>query len=31
VFPRGDAASLMFGVNRENKITGIALTSMAGA
>ncbi len=29
-FPRGDAASLMFGFNREGKITGITLMSMAG-
>jgi hypothetical protein len=29
-FPRGDAASLMFGVNSEGKITGISLMSMAG-
>ena len=29
-FPRGDAASLLFGFNREGKITGIALMSMAG-
>jgi hypothetical protein len=30
VFPRGDAASLMFGFNAEGKITGISLMSMAG-
>jgi hypothetical protein len=30
VFPRGDAASLMFGFNEEGKITGINLMSMAG-
>jgi hypothetical protein len=30
VFPRGDAASLLFGFNVEGKITGIALMSMAG-
>jgi hypothetical protein len=29
-FPRGDAASLLFGFNAEGKITGIALMSMAG-
>jgi hypothetical protein len=29
-FPRGDAASLLFGFNGEGKITGIALMSMAG-
>jgi hypothetical protein len=29
-FPRGDAASLLFGFNAEGKITGIALISMAG-
>lgn len=29
-FPRGDAASLMFGFNKGGKITGIALLSMAG-
>ena len=29
-FPRGDAASLLFGFNKEGKITGIALMSMAG-
>ena len=29
-FPRGDAASLLFGFNAEGKITGIALLSMAG-
>jgi len=30
VFPRGDAASLLFGFNAEGKITGINLMSMAG-
>lgn len=30
VFPRGDAASLMFGFNTEGRITGISLLSMAG-
>jgi hypothetical protein len=30
IFPRGDAASLMFGFNAEGKITGISLMSMAG-
>jgi hypothetical protein len=30
VFPRGDAASLMFGFNAAGKITGINLMSMAG-
>ena len=25
IFPRGDAASLMFGLNTEGKITGISL------
>ena len=30
VFPRGDAASLLFGFNAEGKITGISLMSMAG-
>jgi hypothetical protein len=29
-FPRGDAASRLFGFNAEGKITGIALMSMAG-
>jgi hypothetical protein len=29
-FPRGDAASLLFGFNTDGKITGIALMSMAG-
>lgn len=29
-FPRGDAASLMFGFDKAGKITGIALLSMAG-
>lgn len=30
IFPRGDAASLLFGFNSEGKITGISLLSMAG-
>ena len=30
VFPRGDAASLLFGFNGQGKITGISLLSMAG-
>ena len=30
LFPRGDAASLLFGFNRDGKITGISLMSMAG-
>ena len=30
IFPRGDAASLMFGFNTAGKITGITLMSMAG-
>ena len=30
VFPRGDAASLLFGFNAQGKITGISLLSMAG-
>ena len=30
VFPRGDAASLLLGLNTEGKITGISLMSMAG-
>jgi hypothetical protein len=30
IFPRGDAASLMFGFNHEGKITGVSLMSMAG-
>jgi hypothetical protein len=30
IFPRGDAASLLFGFNAEGKITGISLTGMAG-
>ena len=29
-FPRGDAASLMIGLNSEDKITGLSLMSMAG-
>jgi hypothetical protein len=30
VFPRGDAASLLFGLNTKGKITGISILSMAG-
>jgi hypothetical protein len=30
LFPRGDAASLLFGFNATGKITGISLMSMAG-
>lgn len=30
LFPRGDAASLLFGFNPEGKITGVSLLSMAG-
>ena len=30
LFPRGDAASLLFGFNAQGKITGITLMSMAG-
>jgi hypothetical protein len=30
VYPRGDAASLLFGFNAEGKITGISLMGMAG-
>jgi hypothetical protein len=30
VFPRGDATSLLLGLNTEGKITGISLKSMAG-
>jgi hypothetical protein len=30
VFPRGDAASLLFGFNAEGKITGVTFLSMAG-
>jgi hypothetical protein len=30
IFPRGDAASLMFGFDAEGKITGVAIMSMAG-
>ena len=30
VFPRGDAASLLFGFGAEGKITGIGVESMAG-
>jgi hypothetical protein len=30
VFPRGDAASLLFGCDRTGKITGVSLLGMAG-
>jgi hypothetical protein len=30
IFPRGDAASLLIGLNTESKITGISFLSMAG-
>jgi hypothetical protein len=30
LFPRGDVASLLFGCNRDGKLTGVSLTSMAG-
>jgi hypothetical protein len=30
VFPRGDAASLLFGFNGAGKITGVAIMTMAG-
>jgi hypothetical protein len=30
LFPRGDAASLLFGFNQDGKITGVSLMSMAG-
>ena len=30
IFPRGDAASLLFGFDAEGKITGIGVESMAG-
>jgi len=30
IFPRGDAASILFSLDRDGKITGIALMSMAG-
>jgi hypothetical protein len=30
LFPRGDAASLLFGLNVKNQITGVSLLSMAG-
>jgi hypothetical protein len=30
LFPRGDAASLLFGFNTKNQITGVSLLSMAG-
>src|SRR5271169_6034322 len=30
IFPRGDAASLLFGFDAEGKITGVGVESMAG-
>jgi hypothetical protein len=30
LFPRGDAASLLFGFDAQGKITGVAIMSMAG-
>jgi hypothetical protein len=30
IFPRGDAASLLFGFDAEGRITGVAIMSMAG-
>jgi hypothetical protein len=30
LFPRGDAASLLFGFNQDVKVTGVSLMSMAG-
>jgi hypothetical protein len=30
VFPRGDAASLLFGFDAQGKIAGISLMSMTG-
>jgi hypothetical protein len=30
IFPRGDAASLLFGFDAEGKITGVGIMSMAG-
>ena len=30
IFPRGDAASLLFGFDADGKITGIGIMSMAG-
>lgn len=30
LFPRGDAASILFGFDAAGKITGVAITSMAG-
>lgn len=30
LFPRGDAASFLFGFNQQSQITGISLMSMAG-
>jgi len=30
VFPRGDAASLLFGFDVEGKITGVGIMSMTG-
>jgi hypothetical protein len=29
VFPRGDAAAMLFGLNAEDKITGVDIVSMA--
>jgi hypothetical protein len=30
IFPRGDAASLLFGFDTAGKITGVGVESMAG-
>jgi hypothetical protein len=30
IFPRGDAASVLFAFNMAGKITGIGVTSLAG-
>jgi hypothetical protein len=30
LFPRGDAASLLFGFNQDGRVTGVSLMSMAG-
>jgi hypothetical protein len=30
VFPRGDAASILFGFDKQGKITGIAIGGLAG-
>jgi hypothetical protein len=30
IFPRGDAASLLFGFDTEGKITGVVAMSLAG-